>query len=307
MEEVRKDGESEAEFSKRILEDALIGALAKVHVNIPEKVKAALEKFRGSVTLAFDGDTRKPMMGDNDLTAAIAEWAKTEEAKHYITASINSGGGATGGARGWQPDRQTRADWDLWEFMPHCKYWEAVALSLNLEPPIYESSVKGWPPEYERRRKIAAAHMECKNLQRSKADHGYGTVDLSAFSAWAQSLEWSLPDRFPRTMAKEADTPAAQDQIPTGTVAGVVAGESVAGNSATCLIEGVIERMTNEGKKVTPSSIWVGLGELVGKSIIEDSQPGKFLCNIGDDDYHPITKESVRGILARWRARLKHA
>lgn len=216
MEEARKDDESEAEYSKRILEDALINALAKVHVNIPKYVKAALEKFSGAVTFA-DGDTRKPMMGDNDLTTAIAEWAKTEDAKHYISASINSGGGATGGARGWPDDRQTRADWDLWEFMPHCLYWQAVALSLDLEPPTNESSVRGWPPEYERRRKIAAAHMECKNLQRSKADHGYGTVDLPAFSAWAQSLGWSLPDRFPRTVAKEAAAPAAQDQMPTGT------------------------------------------------------------------------------------------
>jgi hypothetical protein len=48
------------------------------------------------------------------------------------------------------------------------------------------------------------------------------------------------------------------------------------------------------------------MGKLVGKSIIVDTTPDKFICDIGEAESHHITKDSVRGILARWTARQKH-
>ena len=79
-----------------------------------------------------------------------------------------------------------------------------------------------------------------------------------------------------------------------------------AGNPATRLIEEVIETMTKDSRRVTLSTIWVELGKLSGKSIIVDSQPNRFICDIGESDPHHITTGSVRGILARWRTRQKH-
>lgn len=147
--------------------------------------------------------------------------------KNNTPAPNNSGGGATGGRRGhWERrDEQRPADWELWAYIPHCEYWIAVALSLDLEPPEYESSVGGWPPEYERRLKIAYAHIQCKNLARSKADCGWGCVDLSVFCEWAQSQGWSLPDNFPRpnkqsgklANTRDEDIPAAKVKAGTDT------------------------------------------------------------------------------------------
>lgn len=181
-------------------DEALADALIKAGVTIPEKLEEAKAKFSGMATISKES-----------IAGVIAEWAKSDEAKHYITAPINSGGGAMGSGRGrheW-PDEKRPADWDLWAFIPHCEYWKAVALSLDLEPPEHQNSVKGWPPEFERRCKIAEAHIQAKILKWSKAKNGYFSVDLSAFSEWAQSLGWSLPDRFPHGV--EAQTaPAAQ-------------------------------------------------------------------------------------------------
>jgi len=118
----------------------------------------------------------------------------------------------SGHSRGWQPgNEKRRADWELWAFIPHCEYWKAVALSLDLEPPVDASAVKGWPSEYERRRKITMAHIESKNLKRSRADNGYFSVDLPVFSAWAHSLGWSLPDKFPRAVVSQSSAPASED------------------------------------------------------------------------------------------------
>jgi len=207
-------GESETEVSKRLLNEALVDALAKARVTIPKRLKAAEAMFKDSVSFTFDGDTRKPMLGDKDLATAIAEWANSKEGSHFVTAPNNGGGGAMGSghSRGWRPDdEKRRPDWELWAFIPHCEYWKAVALSLDLEPPKNESAVKGWPPEYERRCIIAMAHIESKNLRRSKADNGYFSIDLPVFAAWAHALGWSLPDGFPRAVYIPNTAPAGKD------------------------------------------------------------------------------------------------
>lgn len=116
-----------------------------------------------------------------------------------IPASRSSGGGAPGSSKSHsRADEKLPANWELWAFITHCKKWQAVALSLGFEPPKCSHEVRGWPDEYERRLKITDKHFECNNLARSKAD--FESVDLPVFGAWAQSLAWSLPDRFPRTV-----------------------------------------------------------------------------------------------------------
>ncbi|MBZ0095023.1 MAG: hypothetical protein K8H75_06505 [Sulfuricella sp.] len=83
--------------------------------------------------------------------------------------------------------------------------------------------------------------------------------------------------------------------------------EQRAGNAATRLVEDVIDKIEMNKKKATLSSVWLALGALVETSIIVDTQPGKYLCDVGNDDLYPITKGSIRGVLQRRRARLKHA
>lgn len=97
---------------------------------------------------------------------------------------------------GVHDDEQLSANWNTWEKIQQCTLWKAIALSLDIEPPKKWYFVRGWPVEYENRLDIATIHFECKNLLPSKIDSG--SVDLTTFRAWAESLGWSLPERFPR-------------------------------------------------------------------------------------------------------------
>lgn len=76
----------------------------------------------------------------------------------------------------------------------------------------------------------------------------------------------------------------------------------VRGNPANRLVVTEAGKMEAEGKRVTTASMWLRLGELVGKSIIEDSKPDAFLCNIGAENLHRLTKGAVRGVLDRRRS-----
>jgi hypothetical protein len=126
----------------------------------------------------------------------------------FVVAPISTGSGARGNIpRSLRNNKQHQADWELWAFIPQCELWQAVALSLDLEPPKYSHEVRGWPSEYERRLKIATAHIECKNLAHNK--FGCENVNLPVFCAWAQSLGWGLPDKFPCAGATQPKAPSA--------------------------------------------------------------------------------------------------
>ena len=88
-----------------------------------------------------------------------------------------------------------KADWNHWEQMPHSHIWDIVALSLDLEPFSPAHNKHNLPPEYDKRLQITNAHIECGKLTRSKA--GWDSIDMTTYGTWAQSLGWSLPEKFP--------------------------------------------------------------------------------------------------------------
>lgn len=90
----------------------------------------------------------------------------------------------------------TKADWNHWQQMPHCKIWDIVALSLDLEPSNAKQSVRTWPQEYENRMQITEAHIKSGKLKLSNADNQ--SIDIEIYGKWALSLGWNIPDRFPR-------------------------------------------------------------------------------------------------------------
>lgn len=183
---------TENESLDKVITDALINA-GVTHPPFLESAKDKIKKLAANKK-------------DSDILSLINEWAKTEDIKNHLLATINSGGGAMGsGSNNRYVDKQSPANWDLWAYIPQCEHWQAVALSLDIEPPENSYQIKGWPSEYDRRIKITSAHIECNSLPRSKTD--INKVDLTVFSTWAQSLDWSLPDKFPRVVeVKTAST-----------------------------------------------------------------------------------------------------
>ena len=89
---------SESGFTQKLLLDnGLTEALVKAGVATP--MLPAVKAMLGSqAKVIVDGDARRAVIGDKDLTEFVSAWATTDEGKHFIAAPANGGGGASGGA-----------------------------------------------------------------------------------------------------------------------------------------------------------------------------------------------------------------
>ena len=118
-----------------------------------------------------------------------------------------------------------KPDWNEWSLMPRVELWQAVALSMDLEPHDLHRDVhtpllgfgsffkpNSFPSsaverEFEKRLRILEANLEDsakfpdavinRELRRS-------IVELPEFSAWAASVGWEIPDEL-ATKSPEAD------------------------------------------------------------------------------------------------------
>ncbi|MDQ3196287.1 MAG: hypothetical protein M3Q32_07955 [Pseudomonadota bacterium] len=101
-----------------------------------------------------------------------------------------------------QSDRQEAferpADWSKWRFMLKVKLYEAVALSLNLEPqpPPLQN------PAFKNRLVIAGSHLSIDGLLRPE-DYSTAEILLPEFGVWAESIDLELPAEFPRRATED--------------------------------------------------------------------------------------------------------
>ena len=104
---------SESGFTQKLLLDnGLTEALVKVGVASPylPAVKAMLST---QAKVIPEGDARKAVIGDKELSEFVKDWATSDEGKHYISAPANGGGGASGGSgSGSGTKTWTRETWD---------------------------------------------------------------------------------------------------------------------------------------------------------------------------------------------------
>lgn len=115
----------------------------------------------------------------------------------------------------------SKPDWNLWPAMPWVKAWEAVALSLDIEPKSLEQDplslmadtgggpffLKGSFPsrqikdEFDQRLRLLKAHYTNPDFS------SFDDVNLAEFSAWSLSSRWSIPPEI-AALAKNADDEA---------------------------------------------------------------------------------------------------
>ena len=89
---------SESGFTQKLLLDnGLTEALVKVGV-ANQFLPAVKAMFGTQAKIIVDGDARKAVIGDKELSEFVSSWATSDEGKHYIAAPGNGGGGASGGA-----------------------------------------------------------------------------------------------------------------------------------------------------------------------------------------------------------------
>lgn len=124
-------------------------------------------------------------------------------------------------------------DWSEWGLMPKVELWQAVALSMNLEPHALRKDVhtpllgfgsffkpNSFPSsaierEFEKRLRILGANLEYSK-QFSDAIVNYGELRLSIvalpeFSAWAVSVGWEIPEELAKKSAKADE----DDRVPS--------------------------------------------------------------------------------------------
>jgi len=100
-EKARKALETESAYTQKLLIDnAMTDALTKAGVKESVHLKAAKAMLAGQAQIVADGETRTAKIGDKDVTAFIAEWAKGDEGKFFVAAPHNQGGGSQGGQGG---------------------------------------------------------------------------------------------------------------------------------------------------------------------------------------------------------------
>lgn len=94
-----KQVEAESGFTSKLLtENALNDALAAAGVKEAPMLKAVKAMFGPLAQVAVEGDQRMVKVGDKALADYVKDWAATDEAKHFISAPANNGGGAPGGS-----------------------------------------------------------------------------------------------------------------------------------------------------------------------------------------------------------------
>lgn len=96
-------------------------------------------------------------------------------------------------------------NWDMWLKMPRVALWEAVALSLNVEP--NQNTATG--EAFDSRMLLALAHLAEGRLLHVEANDArrvvFTRVRLADMAYLAESCEWALPAEFPKA---EAPPPA---------------------------------------------------------------------------------------------------
>lgn len=88
----QKDGALQTYLIDNGLSDALIKAGVR-----PEMMSAVKAMLKSQAVVKAEGDSYKALMGDKALADAVAEWAATDEGKHFVAAQNNNGSGAAGG------------------------------------------------------------------------------------------------------------------------------------------------------------------------------------------------------------------
>jgi len=100
-EKATKALETESGFTRSLLiQNGLKDTLIKGGVKDEDFIDALVSKFSPGATIAVEGDTRKAMIGDKEMSAAVAEYLASDAGKKFVAAPNNSGGGAGGGKGG---------------------------------------------------------------------------------------------------------------------------------------------------------------------------------------------------------------
>ena len=104
-------------------------------------------------------------------------------------------------------DPPKSANWSLWKKMPQADLWQALFLSMNLEPgDVYRDIIPtdAQEKEYEQRLQLADAHIRAGQLPVLSWPHKlhngnmeFAVVDLRTFGTFAKRIDMTIPPEYP--------------------------------------------------------------------------------------------------------------
>jgi hypothetical protein len=123
-----------------------------------------------------------------------------------------------------KPSRNPK--WHVWAHVPKVEAWEAIALSLNIEPGAVKHHPQGWMADsanlmhlegddFKDRLEVLRRNLSSFNLVSiimGSPDHC--EIRPSEFAAWARGLGWSLPPELEALAKPSTPKPAPAPTMP---------------------------------------------------------------------------------------------
>jgi hypothetical protein len=121
-----------------------------------------------------------------------------------------------------------KPNWETWRGVPNVMIWEAVSLSLDIEPSKVSQEPTGWngtsrkineSEEFKNRAFMAVRNIGQDNgltpvSNYSRREPKDCQVALSQFSTWAQLIGWNIPPQLAeRSPASPTPTPDQSTRI----------------------------------------------------------------------------------------------
>ncbi|WP_320534802.1 hypothetical protein [Robbsia andropogonis] len=131
-----------------------------------------------------------------------------------------------------ETSEKRRPKWSKWSHIPRVKLWEAVALSLDIEPSVITREKDGWMaskvvyaegPDFDDRMLIAERNLDHAIKLKSivMGNPQECEVDTSQFAEWAASINWDIPEalraKIPTPIEEPVATPSTTYEKPLST------------------------------------------------------------------------------------------
>ncbi|MGE5539630.1 MAG: hypothetical protein ACM30I_13505 [Gemmatimonas sp.] len=123
-------------------------------------------------------------------------------------------------------ENQRKPKWDIWRHVPEAKVWEAVALSLDIEPRSVNIDRNSWvggrlifqeSEEFKSRVFLASRNLNSGAFRATALvidqPEACGAV-LSEFANWGISVGWKVPEEFAALAARRHGGGAPGDSAP---------------------------------------------------------------------------------------------
>lgn len=262
----------------------------------------------------------KPIFGDFPFMSLLPDEVgytsrKVSKAPPPVRPIHSSGSSVISSSKPVSKETMPPPNWSEWQLMPKLHIWQAVALSLSVDPYTVETKSLNWfgddgklkigaggysnatPPkcmvsedltDFNTRLKQAmnAAKVGTFEVQRYQGEmHGFSFVMHGHFWKWAKKVGWSIPDEM-MNLPEEATPETIKSNVHAQDNDDSILLKRVIGAIALALVEAKGKQLLN-GEKENVSAI----AKVITTTL--NRQSGVSLRGLGDTNLRTIVGESL--------------